>query len=223
MKKYSLAFLAAAALNVQVRADEASAPVGEKPIVCPTVEAVCTNCTDAKCASVDAHNEVIMTMTAIPGGEQDHAGHENPELMYMTGVVEDHPGPTRHQEGENFRDLSNQQLMVTTGMGSSARFEGLRQVASERHAFGADRSGIGGSDKRTLKGMLFGSKTDTKAKTTLVANQRAQMQKMAEIDRLRDQALKTGDVKLLSQADAMEKEAKAGAKSSNRFSLFGRK
>ncbi len=46
---------------------------------------------------------------------------------------------------------------------------------------------------------------------------------MAEVDQLRDKALKSGDVKLLAKADAMEKELKGEAKAKSRFSLFGRK
>jgi hypothetical protein len=46
---------------------------------------------------------------------------------------------------------------------------------------------------------------------------------MAEVDQLRDKALKTGDAKLLARADAMEKELKVNVKTKSKFSLFGRK
>ncbi|QDT52808.1 hypothetical protein Pan44_08210 [Caulifigura coniformis] len=214
MKKFRFGLLAAAALVTPAFADD-TAPA-EKPPICPVVEAAV--CNEARCAHERGHeNEIVTTMMAIPEGEAPTDPGLDPSVVYMTGVVDDSAGPTRHQEGENFRDLST---MNTMSMGSGARFEGLTQVAAERRGFGSERTGA--SDRSSLKSMLFGKK-EAASKTTLVANERARMQKMADVDQLRDKALKTRDAKLLSRADAMEKELKAGGKASGRISLFGRK
>jgi len=218
MKKFSFGLLAAAALVTPAFAED-TAPA-EKPPVCPVVDAAV--CNEAKCAHERGHeHEVMTTMMAIPEGEAPTDAGLDPSVMYMTGVVDDSAGPTRHQEGENFRDLSTMNTLSTTSGGSGARFEGLTQVAAERRGFGSERSST--SDKSSLKSMLFGKKAQATSKTTLVANERGRMQKMAEVDQLRDKALRTGDAKLLSKADAMEKELKVGAKATSKFSLFGRK
>jgi hypothetical protein len=217
MKKFSFGLLAAALLASPVLGDD-TAPEA-KPEVCPVVDASAVVCTE-KCAH--EHEMVMTTMMAVPEGEVATDGNVDPTLMYMTGVVDDAGGPTRHQEGENFRDLSVQTLGGVSTLGGGAKFEGLTQVAAERRAFGSERT-AGAGDKSSLKSMFFGNKAEAKTKTTLVANDRARMQKMAEVDQLRDKALKTGDAKLLAKAEAMEQELKVGAKAKTKFSLFGRK
>lgn len=223
MKKFSFGLVAAAALVSPAFADDtAPAAGGEKPPICPVLDAG-TVCADAHCAHDGGHEVMMTTMVAIPEGEIATDTAVDPSLMYMTGgPVDDTAGPTRHQEGENFRDLSGMQTLSTTASASStARFEGLTHSAMERNGFGADRSHVG--DRSSLKSMLFGSKKEVSAKTTLVANERGRMQKMAEVDQLRDRALQAGDAKLLSRADALEKELKTGAKASGKFSIFRRK
>ena len=219
MKKFSFGLLAAALLASPVLGDEPAPEV--KPEVCATIDANAVVCTE-KCATHCEHEVMMTTMVAIPEGEGAVDGNVDPTLMYMTGVVDDSAGPTRHQEGENFRDLSVQTLGGVTTLGGGAKFEGLTQVAAERRGFGSERS-MGSGDKSSLKSMLFGNKVDAKTKTTLVANDRARMSKMAEVDQLRDKALKTGDAKLLAKADAMEKELKVNVKAKSKFSLFGKK
>ncbi len=229
MKKFSFGLVAAAALVSPAFADDtAPAAGGEKPPICPVFDPVFDAgavCADAHCAHEAGHEVMMTTMVAIPEGEIATDTAVDPSLMSMTGgPVDDTAGPVRHEEGENFRDLSGMQTLSTTSTASAsstARFEGLTHSALERNGFGADRSHVG--DRSSLKSMLFGSKKEASAKTTLVANERGRMQKMAEIDQLRDRALKAGDAKLLSKADAMEKELKTGAKASGKFSLFRRK
>jgi hypothetical protein len=227
MKKIRFGLLAAALMASPALANDAAPEA--KPEVCPTVDAVV--CAEAHCAHEHCHHDVtIMTMTAVPDGGQAgdpgaDPGTADPTPMYMTGVVDDSAGPVRHQEGENLRDFHVQNTgginTLGGGGGSNARFEGLTQVAAERRGFGSERTSAG--DRSSLKAMLFGSKVDAKTKTTLVANDRARMQKMADVDQLRDKALKSGDAKLLAKADAMEKELKVDAKAKSKFSLFGRK
>jgi len=219
MKKFSFGLMAAALLASPVLGDEPAPEV--KPEVCTMVDANAAVCHD-KCATHCEHELLMTTMVAVPEGEAAGDGNVDPTLMYMTGVVDDAGGPTRHQEGENFRDLSVQTLGGVTTLGGGAKFEGLTQVAAERRSLGSERS-VGAGDKSSLKSMFFGNKTEAKTKTTLVANERVRMQKMAEVDQLRDKALKSGDAKLLAKADAMEQELKVGAKAKTRFSLFGKK
>jgi hypothetical protein len=244
MKKFSFALLAYAALVTPSMANE---PVAEISPPCPvlggpgevtgpethhathgtTQDPICPKL-DAQggsldgSAGVEAGTDVVMTMTAVPG-DPAAEGNVDPTLMYMSmGPVETTGGPVRHGHGDNFRDLGGVQTMSAMGGASSAKFEGLRQVAIDRHGYGPERASA--SDKSSLKSMFFGSKASAQAKTTLVANERVRMQKMAEVDRLRDKALQTGDAKLLAKADAMEKELKGGAKASGKVSLlFGRK
>jgi len=211
MKKFSFALLAAAALSSHVLADDA-APA-EKPPVCPIADAAV--CQDAQCAHEPGHDAIMTTMIAVPEGELPVDAGLDPSIMSMTGIVDDTATQPPREEGENFRDLSVQTL------GGGARFEGLTQVAADRRGFGSERTSAG--DKSSLKSLLFGKKVDARAKATLVANERAAMQKMAEVDQLRDKALKTGDTRLLARADAMEQELKVGAKPKSKFSLFGRK
>ena len=217
MKKFSFGILAAALLASPVLGDE---PVGEvKPEVCAMVDANAVVCAE-KCATQCEHEMVMTTMIAVDGEVATDA-NVDPTLMYMTGVVDDSANAPR-QEGENFRDLSIQTLGGVSTLGGGAKFEGLTQVAAERRGFGSERStGVG--DRSSLKAMLFGAKADAKTKTTLVANDRVRMQKMAEVDQLRDKALKTGDARLLAKADAMEKELKVNVKAKSKFSLFGKK
>ena len=217
MKKFSFGLLAAAALVAPAIGDD-TAP-GAKPEVCPVVEASVV-CADAKaCPHAEGHHEVMMTMVAVPDGGPATDATVDPTLMYMTGVpVDDTAGPTRHQEGENFRDLG---IMSGGSAASRARFEGLTHSALEKGGVGPDRSFLG--DRSNLRSMLFGHGKASGAKTTLVAGERVRMQKMAEVDRLRDQALATGDAKMMAKADAMEKEVKGQAKAKSGFSLFGRK
>lgn len=238
MKKFSFALLAYAALVTPSLADE---PKGEIAPPCPVLNEPRENgaadhdhehCDRTVCkldaqmmadtGVVDAGTEVMMTMTAVPG-DPAADGNGDPSLMYMSmGGVETTGGPVRHGHGDNFRDLGGVQTMSAMGSASSAKFEGLRQVAIDRHGYGPERASA--SDKSSLKSLFFGSKVDAKSKTTLVANDRVRMQKMAEVDRLRDKALQTGDAKLLAKTDAMEKELKGGAKASGKVSLlFGRK
>ncbi|OAI55406.1 hypothetical protein AYO47_00450 [Planctomyces sp. SCGC AG-212-M04] len=229
MNKFRFGLLAAALMVSPAFADDAApAP---KPEVCPAPDANAVVCTEAHCTH-ECRHEVMMTMVAVPdGGPATDPGADpgtaDPTLMYMTGVVDDSAGPVRHQEGENLRDFHVQNTgginTLAGGGGSNARFEGLTQVAAERRGFGSERSAASASDRSSLKAMLFGNKVDAKTKTTLVANDRARMQKMAEVDQLRDKALKTGDAKLLAKADAMEKEVKVDVKAKSKFSLFGRK
>jgi len=218
MKKFSFGLLAAALLVSPVLGDE---PAGEvKPEVCPLPEAQVVACTE-RCAQHCEHEMVMTTMVAIPEGEVAADGNVDPTLMYMTGVVDD-SHESRGEVRENFRDLSVQTLGGVSTLGGGAKFEGLTQVAAERRGFGSERStGVG--DRSSLKAMLFGNKADAKTKTTLVANDRARMQKMAEVDQLRDKALKTGDARLLAKAEAMEKELKINVKAKSKFSLFGKK
>jgi hypothetical protein len=221
MKKFSFGLLAAAALVAPAIGDD-TAP-GAKPEVCPVVDASVV-CADAKaCPHADGHHEVMMTMVAVPEGGPATDATVDPTLMYMTGVpVDDAAGPTRHQEGENFRDLSAMNTMSLGGSAASrARFEGLTHSALEKGGVGPDRSFLG--DRSNLKSMLFGRGNAASAKTTLVAGERVRMQKMAEVDRLRDQALASGDAKMMAKADTMEKEVKGQAKARSGFSLFGRK
>jgi hypothetical protein len=218
MKKFSFGVLAAALLASPVFGDE---PAPEMKLeVCPLVDANAVVCTD-KCAQQCEHEVMMTTMVAIEGEVATNA-NVDPSLMFMTGVVDDSAGAPR-EEGENFRDLSIQTLGGVSTTGGGARFEGLTQVAAERRGFGVERTGASAGDRSSLKAMLFGNKTDVKTKTTLVANDRVRMQKMAEVDLLRDKALKTGDAKLLAKADAMEKELKINVKAKSKFSLFGRK
>jgi hypothetical protein len=201
-----------------------AAMAGEGPATGPAVDSPCpvkechahcvhplndlTNSNGGTDVGGDAN--VVMTMTAVPGGDASgdpstgDPGTDgiNPHLMYMSGPVENTGGI--RTLGDNYRGpVEHTMTPLSASGGAQTRFEGLRQVASDRGAFAVDRGSV--SDKSSLKTMLFGSKVDAKAKATLVANQKAQMQKMAEIDQLRDKALKTGDAKLLSKADAMEK------------------
>jgi hypothetical protein len=230
MKKLRLGLLAAALTASPAFANDPAPDA--KPEVCPMIDASAAVCADAHCTH-ECRHEVMMTMVAVPDGGQatdpgTDPGAADPTLMSMTGVVDDSAGPVRHQDGENFRDFHVQntggiQTLGGGAVGSNARFEGLTQVAAERRGFGAERAGATTSDRSSLKAMLFGNKVDAKTKTTLVASDRARMQKMAEVDQLRDKALKTGDAKLLAKADAMEQELKVGAKAKTKFSLFGRK
>ncbi|HVJ67952.1 MAG TPA: hypothetical protein VM510_08215 [Caulifigura sp.] len=228
MKKFSFGLIAASVLASPAMANDPS-PAAEavKPEVCATVDAsvVC----DHKDGIHENCPNAVMTMTAIPGVDGSASSTTDPQLMYMTGVVtDDSAGPTRHQEGENFRDLTPIHTMSLGGGGgvsaaSQARFEGLTQNAYEHRGMVAERPFV--KDRSTLKQMFFGQSKYAPSKTTLVAGERVRMQKMAQVDKLRDQALASGDVKLMAKADAMEKEVKgeATAKTSTKFSLFGRK
>lgn len=233
MKKLSLGLLAAAALVAPAVGND-TAPAVPKPEVCPPVDASIAASSDLKPCTNDVTPTGVMTMVAVPdvAVPTDATTTADPTLMYATGgPVDDSAGPVRHQEGENLRDLVPIHTMNLGGGGgvaglsiaSQARFEGLTHNALGRNGTPPDRSFLG--DRRTVQSMFFGKPKEPQGQTTLVANQRASMQKMAQIDKLRDQALATGDTKLMAKADAMESELKgeAKAKPAPKFSLFGRK
>ncbi len=162
MKKFSFGLMALALFAAPAFADEPAATGGAEPapVVCDLPVVAVHDCKGHD-PEVCADANVVMTMTAIPEGGEG-AENVDPTLMYMTGIPTDVPMMTQRGEGENFRNLSDVHTMNAASVTATSRFEGLRQVAAERNAFGVERSGV--SDRSSLKGMLFGSKADAKAR-----------------------------------------------------------
>ena len=105
-------------------------------------------------------------------------------LMTMTGVA------------DNQRNLTSESVGLSSGLSL-----GVNQLADEQRNtlrfFGARESQ---SLKSGSKGLI--ARTDTKSSTTVTVADKQLAKKKAEIDQMRDKALKTGDVKLMAKADA---------------------
>jgi hypothetical protein len=161
---------------------------------------------------------------------------DNEVLMSMTGVVDGNPeAPLEMQTmmlgGEipaNFRgeqELSmNAAALGLPGLGDGRiSFNGFGLFGEHRDSMRLARDGQTVTQKKIGLLQFFGrnkGKSEATVKTVSTTD-RARAQKMAEIDKLRDEALKTGDRAKLAKADQLEAQLNAApAKTPSKFNPF---
>lgn len=189
---------------------------------------------------MDGEIEVIEGIE-VDGHECDHADGVCPEDspivtfdgdgLIRTTVVDENGLPPAH-----FRNLTGAgaEVMHTTSIANpaalnavsagAANLQGINQLSVEQR--NTVRLFEGRGEKPRSGGSLFRlfGRTEAGVQTVsgreLTAAEKSTARQMAEIDRLRDQAIVAGDAKLLATADAME--ARVRARSTAKASFFSR-
>jgi hypothetical protein len=204
MKKFCFGMLACGAMLAPAFAeDEAAPPVDETVVdLAVTSELVVEDVTDVQTLEVTTlevsqvceheHGEECIDRCLADDSqivtfgveEEGNIADDRVYLMSTTGIQ------------ENQRNLTSESVGLTTGLSL-----GVNQLADEQRNSLRLFSGRDGQDNKAgLKGLF--ARTDVKTSTTITVADKQLAKKKAEIDQMRDKALKTGDVKLLARADA---------------------
>lgn len=197
MKKLCFGLLACGAMLTPAFADEEAAPVVEEQVIELTVEK------EIEVADAEVTTLEVTTLEVREACEH----HEHGEECLDRCLADDSQIVTFGVEAEGNLADNNEVLMTTTSVGDNHRnltgeslgvSLGVNQLADEQR--NSLRLFSGREEKSGVKGLF--ARTDAKTSTTVTVADKQLAKKKAEIDQMRDKALKTGDVKLLAKADA---------------------
>lgn len=209
MKKFVWSAMACGALMAPAFAEDAPEVVADSVIEVTAIEK-----TDLEAGPCDVQTLEVVTLEVTDDhvcsedGACDHGVADDSMILTMTGGIESQSGPIRTMTGDNFRGETSLDTSLTVSQLAGEQRNALR-LFDRRDAK---------SEAKGLKGLF--ARSEAKSATTITVADKTVARQKAEIDVMRDQALKTGDAKLLARADAMAASLKAPkVKQKSLFSL----
>lgn len=234
MKRMAWSLVVAGLMASQVQANDPAG--GAKPAIDPVPVEVAVDKIDP--ALIDPAPLEVQTMVVDGVPTDDHirtlTGATDDSLMATTGIADGNVevytfGGIQHEPGENLRG-NDQELMMNTmalglpGLGDNRiNLNAFGLFGEHRDSMRLAREGQTVTTRKVGLLHLFGKNKSKSEATvrTVSTTERARAQKMAEIDKLRDEALKTGDRAKLAQADKLEAQLNAApAKATSKLNPF---